>query len=67
MLLATAIACLAHVHEDAELRPASHVRRRVLDADPDHYRGPLLALCRRYLAWRYDREIRRAVAAEWHR
>jgi hypothetical protein len=59
--------CLADVDDDAELRPASHVRRRVLEADPDHYRGPLLALCRRYLARRYDRRIRRAVKAKWRR
>jgi hypothetical protein len=59
--------CLADVHDDVELRPASSVRRRVLAADPDNHAGPVLALCRWYLARQYDRAIQRVLASGWHR
>ncbi|MGH3586260.1 MAG: hypothetical protein ACRDQ0_08030 [Pseudonocardia sp.] len=61
--------CLAAVPDPdgVELRPASAVRRRVLNADPDHDAGPLVALTRWCLARRYDRRIQRAVDAQWRR
>jgi hypothetical protein len=61
------LAALPDPPDEVELRPASAVRRRVLAADPTHHAGPVLALSRWYLARRYDRSIRRAVASEWRR
>ncbi|WP_028922883.1 hypothetical protein [Pseudonocardia acaciae] len=61
--------CLAAIPDPdtVELRPASAVRRRLLNADPDHAAGPILKLTRWYLAARYDQRIRRAITAEWRR
>ncbi len=61
--------CLAAIPDpdDVELRPASAVRRRALDADPDDQAGPVLKVVRWRLARLYDRRIRRALASEWCR
>jgi hypothetical protein len=61
--------CLAALPDPGgvELQPASAVRRRAMAADPNDDAGPFLALSRWYLARRYDRSIRKTVAAQWRR
>ncbi|WP_156993595.1 hypothetical protein [Pseudonocardia acaciae] len=57
--------CLAAIADGTRLRPAVGVWR--LANESDRHSGVLVTFWRRWLAWRYERIIQRALAAERRR